>query len=218
MELTNQPGPANNCSMKKPVTKSDQTRAQIIEGALRALTRTGVIGTTTRKIAAEAGVKLATLHYQFDSKSALLVEVLETLVNDMMQRMHQRRAAEGASLDECIEKLLEGVWRSIMETRDLQIVQYELTLYALREGAEWLAEHQYDSYLRLYRDQFARARQGSDLLSAPQCDSLARFVLAGIDGLILQELAKPNRARSRRGVEALIISAKAYARQLAGPA
>jgi hypothetical protein len=31
-----------------------------------------------------------------------------------------------------------------------------------------------------------------------------RFMLAGVDGLLLQELAKPNQARSKRGIEALI--------------
>ena len=39
-----------------------------------------------------------------------------------------------------------------MQTRVLQIVQYELTLYALREGAQWLADQQYDAYVQMYRD------------------------------------------------------------------
>ncbi len=200
--------------MRKTLTKSDQTRAQIIEGALRALSQTGVIGTTTRKIAAEAGVQLATLHYQFDSKSALLVAVLESLVNDITARIRQHRVAEGDNLDESIERFIHGVWRSITETKELQIVQYELTLYALREGAEWLAERQYESYLRLYREELANATLESGSLSPAACDSLARFILAGVDGLILQELAKPNRARSKRGIEVLIIATKTYARQL----
>lgn len=38
-----------------------------------------------------------------------------------------------------------STWRSIMRTKSRQIVQYELTLYALREGAEWLADQQYEA-------------------------------------------------------------------------
>jgi hypothetical protein len=40
-------------------------------------------------------------------------------------------------------------------------------------------------------------------------------MLAGVDGLLLQELAKPNQARSKRGIEALIRTAQIYARSLA---
>ncbi|MEW6645037.1 MAG: TetR/AcrR family transcriptional regulator [Pseudomonadota bacterium] len=202
--------------MKKPMSKSDLTRAQIIEGALRALAQTGVLGTTTRKIAAEAGVRLATLHYHFDSKSALLVAVLESLIEQMAERMRQQRVAEGVDLDQCIEQMLHSTWRVVQQTKTIQIVQYELTLYALREGAQWLAERQYEAYLRLYRDTLMAARQPKPLSSATST-ALARFILAGVDGLILQELAKPSTDRSRRGIDALIAAAQAYARQLAQP-
>jgi hypothetical protein len=40
-------------------------------------------------------------------------------------------------------------------------------------------------------------------------------MLAGVDGLLLQELAKPNQARSKRGIEALIRATQIYARSLA---
>jgi AcrR family transcriptional regulator len=69
--------------MRKLRTKSDVTRAQIIQGALQALEKTGVIGTTTRSIATEANVQLATLHYHFESKSTLLVAVLEALIDEI---------------------------------------------------------------------------------------------------------------------------------------
>lgn len=204
--------------MRKPTAKSDQTRAQVIGGALRALSRTGVIGTTTRKIASEAGVQLATLHYHFDSKSALLVAVLETLIEDIAERLRQHHLTSGATLDDAIEHLIHSAWRSIMQSKEIQIVQYELTLYALREGAQWLAAHQYECYLRLYRDHLVSAVQGASPLSPAAWTSLASFILAGVDGLILQELAKPNQARSRRGIDALAAAAKAYARQLTSQA
>ncbi|QCI64187.1 TetR/AcrR family transcriptional regulator [Phreatobacter stygius] len=201
--------------MKKPTTKSDQTRAQIIDGALRAMSKTGVIGTTTRQIATEAGVQLATLHYHFDSKSALLVAVLEAYIDDMAARLRRQQVKSGADLDDGIEQLLLGIWRSVMRTKSIQIVQYELTLYALREGAEWLAERQYAAYHRLYHEHLMSITQGPRQLPAAACDALARFILAGVDGLILQELAKPSRARSKRGIDALIAATQAYAHQLA---
>jgi AcrR family transcriptional regulator len=200
--------------MTEPKTKSDKTRAQIIEGAQRALSQTGVMGTTTRKIAAEAGVRLSTLHYHFDSKSALLVAVLEAVIDEATQTLRQQ-IKNSTSLDDCIERLLHAAWRSVTQARTMQIVQYELTLYALREGAEWLAEQQYESYIRLYRDHLMTAPIESERLSPSACTALARFMLAGVDGLILQELAKSNTARSKRGIDALIASAQSYAKVLA---
>jgi AcrR family transcriptional regulator len=207
-------GSKTRLRMEKLMKKSDLTRAQIIEGALRSLSQTGVIGTTTRKIAAEADVRLATLHYQFDSKSALLVAVLEALIDDIAERLRQQRDPTGEALDACIEHTLHAAWRNILRTKQIQIVQFELTLYALREGAQWLATRQYEAYVSLYRDHLMNATRESDRLSLASYASLARFILAGLDGLILQELAKPSSKRSKSGIDALITAARAYARQL----
>ena len=202
--------------MKKSQTKSDVTRAQIIEGALQALEKTGVIGATTRSIATEANVRLATLHYHFESKSALLVAVLGALVDDIAKRLREERSDLIRDLDNRIEDLINGTWRSIMRSKTRQIVQYELTLYALREGAQWLAEQQYEAYMRLYKESLQDCRASTASLSSTDYTALARYILAGIDGLILQELAKPNRKRSNNGIEALIAGAKQYSRELLG--
>jgi AcrR family transcriptional regulator len=195
-------------------TKGDATRAQVIEGAIRVLSATGVIGATTRKIAAESGVRLATLHYHFDSKSALLLAVFEALIDEMTLAFREE-IKDSSSLDDCIEQVLKAAWRWVTQTRVLQIVQYELTLYALREGAQWLAVQQYDAYVRVYLDFLIAVSKRTGELSPSGCTAVARFMLASVDGLLLQELAKPNQARSKRGIEALILAAQIYARSLA---
>jgi AcrR family transcriptional regulator len=195
-------------------TKGDATRARVIEGAIRALSATGVIGATTRRIAAESGVRLATLHYHFDSKSALLLAVLEVLIDEMTLAFREE-VNSSIALDDCIEQVLRASWRWVTQTRVLQIVQYELTLYALREGAQWLADQQYDAYVRVYRDCLTAVSDKTGELSFVDSTAVARFMLAGVDGLILQELAKPNQARSKRSIEALIRATQIYARSLA---
>jgi AcrR family transcriptional regulator len=193
--------------------KGERTRAQIIDGAVRALSKTGVVGATTRKIAAESNVQLATLHYHFDNKSAILLAVLEVLNGDMALSLRDQ-VKRVADVDECIGQVLRAGWRVLMQTRSLQVVQYELTLYALREGAAWLAERQYEAYMQLYLDFLRSIPERESGLSLEDCRALTRFMLAGIDGILLQELAKPNRARSKRGIEALIGATKSYARVL----
>jgi len=194
-------------------TKSEATREKVIQGAMRALAQNGVTATTTRKIAAESGVPLATLHYHFESKSALLLAVLDAINDETVATMRADRR-DSADLAACIAQSVRSAWRFIERTRDLQIAQYELTLYALREDAAWLAERQYDSYLRLWRDAMLGTARRTGELDAAGCATLARFILAGFDGLILQDLARPSRARSRRGIEALIAAAQIYARGL----
>ena len=152
-------------------TKGDATRAQVIEGAIRVLSATGVIGATTRKIAAESGVRLATLHYHFDSKSALLLAVFEALIDETMLAFREE-VKDSTGLDDCIEQVLKAAWRWIMQTRVLQIVQYELTLYALREGAQWLADQQYDAYVRVYRDFLIAVSEKTGELSPAGCTAV----------------------------------------------
>lgn len=195
---------------KMSSAKGARTRNQVIQGALRALCSSGVLATTTRKIAAESNVRLATLHYYFESKSALLLAVFEHLIGEITATY--RGETEGSrDIATCIQQMLRGAWRFLVRTRDLQIIQYELTLYALREGAEWLAVHQYHSYINVYRDILLDVAKRTGELDAGGCTALARFMLAGIDGLLLQELADPNGTRSKRSLEALIRSAQFYA-------
>jgi AcrR family transcriptional regulator len=197
--------------------KSEATRERVIQGAMRALSKHGVTATTTRKIAAECGVPLATLHYHFESKSALLLAVLDA-INEETTAAFRADQRDHVDLNSAIARTLRAMWRFAERTRDLQLVQYELTLYALREeNSAWLAEQQYESYLRVWREALLATAQRTGELDAAGCAALARFILAGVDGLILQDLARPGKARSRRGIEALIRAVQNYAVSLRQP-
>jgi AcrR family transcriptional regulator len=194
-------------------TKSEATREKVIQGALRALCEHGVTATTTRKIAAECGVPLATLHYHFESKSALLLAVLDAINDQTMAAMRVEPHASDR-LAACIARVLKQGWRFLERTRDLQMVQYELTLYALREDAAWLAEQQYESYVRMWREALMPTAARTGELDTAGGTALARFILAGVDGLLLQDLARPGRTRSRKGLDTLIRAAQGYAQTL----
>ncbi|WP_158811009.1 TetR/AcrR family transcriptional regulator [Beijerinckia sp. L45] len=196
----------------RTTAKSADTRAAIVRGALQALEAHGIANTTTRKIASEAGVRLATLHYHFDSKDTLLLAVLDALVAELTQILRAETQATEC-LDDRIAGLVRAAWRYAEQTAAKQIVQFELTLYALRtRGATWLAERQYGDYVRVYGDLLASG--AGVTLSAPRAQTLARFVLASIDGMILQSLAGLSACDAKQGVEALIVAAQARARAL----
>ena len=195
--------------MERATAKSEATRTRIVDGALRLLQSRGVEAATTRAIAAEAGVRLATLHYHFASKDALLTTVLEVVVGQMTEVL-RAEVREHADLPDRAEELLRAAWRLVCRTRALQIVQYEVTIYALRTpGVQWLARQQYESYAETYTDILAGGAQPS-----PGLRELARTMLAGMDGLILQELAMPDQRRNARTLRHLIEAARVAAREL----
>lgn len=198
---------------RRSTPKSAETRARIIDGARQTLETHGIEAVTTRKIAATAGVRLAALHYHFENKEALLLAVLDDLVEDMAVSF---RAELGGTLEgeERIERLIRSIWRYVRRTRNKQIAQIELTLYALRtRGSEWIAAKQYDSYIRVYKDLVVDgtlAEEEAERIGP----AMARFILSGVDGLILQAFALRDDAAAEAAVEAFILASRMYYRFL----
>ncbi|TCW86911.1 TetR/AcrR family transcriptional regulator [Burkholderia sp. SRS-46] len=186
------------------IAKREQLKAKIIQGAIDALAESGPVAVTTRKIAAKAGVNLATLHYYFESKDTLLIGALEAIVAQMSQAF-KMGLTEQLDFAGCIESVIRNSWNLIKETRNIQILQYELTLYTLRnEEAKSLAKLQYDSYCKLYEDSFRQCLRDVKVALTIDLAELARFVVAGMDGLILQYLSDPDDERANRGLQNLI--------------
>ena len=65
----------------------DQRRSALLESAYRVIADHGVEGATTRRICAHAGMPLASFHYAFESRTALLCAVMETAVPTDIERM-----------------------------------------------------------------------------------------------------------------------------------
>lgn len=59
------------------VTKSEKSRDSILEAAAKLFRRQGYSATTLRQIAGMAEIKAGSIYYYFDSKEAILDEVLE---------------------------------------------------------------------------------------------------------------------------------------------
>lgn len=194
--------------------KGIETRARIIRGALEALENGGMEALTTRKIAASAGVKLATLHYYFDSKESLLLAVLDDLIADMDTAYRQDMPMPADPLDR-VEGLIRASWRYVQRTRNKQLAQTELTLYALRtQGADWLAARQYGAYIDFYSklifDGMGEMTEEKSRIGS----AVARFMLIGIDGLILQNFSLYRDGDTNEGVETLVIATRDLLRRL----
>ncbi len=65
----------------------EERRRALIESAYRVIADHGVEGATTRRICAHAGMPLASFHYAFESRTALLNAVMEQAVPVDVERM-----------------------------------------------------------------------------------------------------------------------------------
>ncbi|MBD8869899.1 TetR/AcrR family transcriptional regulator [Nocardioides donggukensis] len=179
--------------------KAADREQQIVEAAIRVLSDVGVPGTTLRAVAAEAGIPLGTLHYAFPSKDKLLRAVIGVVTDEIATTLRQ-----GLVLDRGVEHALRhGVlnfWNTLVESEiGLQIMQYELTTYALRsEGPGGLASLQYERYTSLVTEFCEQAAKAAEERCAIGFDSLGRVTLALIDGLILQYVVRPDHDRALR--------------------
>ena len=194
------------------IEKVSPTKKKLIDGAMRVLSEEGVANTTTRKIAEAAGVRLATLHYHFKDKDALLFAVLEE-VTFLLQQFLDEEVKPTADIENCIRELILAIWRLVKKTRDLQILQFEMTMYAVRRpDTAWLAEKQYEGYFQQYERILASCEKSQ--LQRRQLRALAQFLLAGIDGVLVQHLATPNDARSQEQLNTLIEAGQTTARRM----
>src|SRR5580698_2250267 len=99
---------ADNVAVNKPTPafrrKNEDKRREIMDAGRRVIFREGIWNTTTRKIAEEAGISLATIHYYFANKDELLVAVYEEMIDSI-----RSSAAEDFAKPETLAARIEGV-------------------------------------------------------------------------------------------------------------
>ncbi|MEU3774577.1 TetR family transcriptional regulator [Streptomyces sp. NPDC032472] len=165
-----------------------ERRRQLTEAAIRALARDGVSRTTTRSIAAEAGVSLSVFHYCFDSKQALLESVIETITEHYL-RVVREAILPRTSLRETVRAGFQAYWDHVRAHPAEHMLTYELTQYALRQpGFEHLARRQHELYCATYTELVEQVRGESDFELRVPVPVLARYLAAMTDGLTLNFL------------------------------
>lgn len=182
----------------------EERRAAIIEAAVRVLARDGLAETTTRKIASEANINQAMIGYYFGGKDELLYAVLQ----EMMRRTGEIIGAT-APLDhgfaEAVAAAIEAFWAHVVQAPELQVLQYELTLYALRRPeSAWLAKSQYEGYCGIVAQLIEAVCAATNTEPARAPDAIARFIVGGLDGMILQFISARDTDRAQQDLQQLI--------------
>jgi AcrR family transcriptional regulator len=188
-----------------PYVEASARKKQLVAAAEAVLIRDGVARLTMRAVAKEAGVLLGTVSYVFPSKEMLLRAVIEDVAAGIAEVV-KASADTGRGLEHAIREGAQRFWTTLVEDQEgLQIIQYELTIYALRApGLEGMARWQYDRYARIVAAWCQEAASSAGETCAVPFDTLARVLVAGVDGLILQYVCDPDLTRSREDLQAVI--------------
>ena len=105
-------------------------RAELVRAAYRRVAAGGFEGLRTRDVAAEVGVNVATLHYYFPTKEALI----RAVVAYAMSRFASTLSGEGPPRDQ-LRSHLRGLRRLLHEEPALPAVMSELAMRANRDPA-----------------------------------------------------------------------------------
>jgi AcrR family transcriptional regulator len=183
-------------------TKSGERRARIVAAAGRVIARDGVAAATTRTIAGEAGVNLATLHSLFGSKDALLAAVLEQ-VTDLTIAALARPMLVPRGRPTALAETATLIWALAAREPWLPLARCELLLYLRRRaGHQQEARAQQRRYLRALAERCRRPRATTEGRAA--CGTLAELLASTVDGLALYGVfADTTRTRTRLRNQAL---------------
>lgn len=136
-----------------PGDRSAETRARILEAALREFSGLGLAGARMDQIAATAGVNKALLYYHFDSKEKLYVAALEMIagrVRDQSMSVFLLKASAGerlirSALNHFDRILAQGEFQSLMQQEMMRMHQGEasaMSIVVKRVFAPMQAMHQ----------------------------------------------------------------------------
>src|SRR3954453_21107704 len=186
-------------------------RPAIVVATIRLMQREGVAAASTRRVAAEAGVAQATIHYVFGTKTELYRAVLETASANLVRAV-EAGLGPHPHWTEDVAVASGAVWDIVEADSATALLLVELTTYALRDPElRDLAEGLYDSYHRLAEDAVRTLVERSDEELRIPIEEVARVVVAGLNGLVLSFLVHGDRDGARRDVVTLVASLTAVA-------
>lgn len=178
---------------------------QIIAAARDVLIRDGVARTTIRAVADEARIPLGTLQHVFPTKQKLLRAVTEDVVEEIAEVLRNSADLDNG-LEHAIRQGVQAFWRSlVIDENTLQLVQLELVVQALRtEGLEDLARWQYQRYTEVVAHWCEQAATRAQETCSISYQRMARLIVAGVDGLIVQYVVDPDVDRAEADLDTLV--------------
>lgn len=167
-------------------------RQNVVEAAYRLIAEQGLEGLRTREVAARADLNVATLHYYFATKEALIREVVAYQAQQFAAPSLPSPPAATEEPCEALRYELADLKHRLEQTPEIFIVQFELYLRSLRDPTirDMLREMQsswHHAVVSYLQSGIAQGIFRDDLEAGLAATSLMAF----IQGIGIQALSDP---------------------------
>ena len=166
---------------KTGLKKAERTRKQLLDAALRVISRKGYTAATVDEIVQEAGVSKGVAYYHFESKAAMASDILDYELEDLITEF-ESKAQAASSAGEALSDMLEA-FASRLYT------QHEFARFFMtgiwREGRVWSGAlfEKTQQLVGVIAGQLARGQREGVIRSNVD----PSFAAVGIVGMVLTE-------------------------------
>jgi DNA-binding transcriptional regulator YbjK len=185
---------------------AEKRRQQLIAAAFRVVAREGVSGATSRRIAFEAQVPAAVVHYCFHSVEELIDTMMAAVFNETAEVAAVALRARGG-VDESLQLALRRIWLNYQADPARHRVVFDLVTYALRRpaSAELIRTHQgrLGELAERFLVELAEVNQAQWREPAAV---LARALIASVDGVLVNWLIDRDDIRTEAALRWLAVS------------
>src|SRR6266446_5395136 len=168
--------------------KEDRQEA-LVQAAFNQIAERGFEGLRTREVAAGVGLNIATLHYYFPTKEALIRGV----VAHAMDRFRSTLAPHGSPADQ-LRNHLRAVRKLLRDEPEVGAVMGELALRSARDPAlARIMAESYQAWHQTLRGMLRRAARAGHLAHDLDNDDVAALIMATLTSMTLPSTASADR-------------------------
>jgi AcrR family transcriptional regulator len=180
--------------MARPARVRETRREELVLAAFHQIAEHGFEGLRTREVAAEVGVNIATLHYYFPTKEALIRGVVERA----MDRFRTTLTPHGSPSDQ-LKSYLRAVPALLKNEPELRTVMGELALRSARDNSlAAIMGEMYKAWHTAVRGMLRKAVKNGQLQPDLDVDAVAALVVSTLTAMTL-----PTMAATPKGDQAL---------------
>jgi AcrR family transcriptional regulator len=187
----------SSAAVRAPKAIKEDRRRALVLAAFGQIAERGFEGLRTREVAAEAGVNIATLHYYFPTKEALIRGV----VAHAMERFRSTLAPHGSPRDQ-VANHLRAVRILLRKEPEIAGVMGELALRSAHDASlAPILREMNDAWHRTLRRLLRRAARDGDLVEELDSDDAAALIMSTLSSMMLPPMSAARADQALRELE-----------------
>ena len=186
-----------SASARRTTLPKESRREDLVQAAFRQIAERGFEGLRTREVAAAAGVNIATLHYYFPTKEALIRGVIGHAIG----RFRSTLTPHG-SPDDQLNRHLRAV-RTLMRSQpEIGAVMGELALRSTRDPALGrIMRETHEGWHRTLRGLLRRAVRDGSLAPELDSDDAAALIITTLMSMALPSISSTRSDQALRELD-----------------